>query len=355
MKKILIYGAGAIGRGFLPWVFPPSEFSYIFDDTNTALLNKLYKRGKYTTWCTIDGKYEPLTVRVGKRVPKDIDFIVTAVGARNFLGLSERFMRTETPIICCENDARLPAKMREITGNPNIFFAIPDVITSNTAPQKLLDVDPLSIVTENGTMYIEENYQEYGNAIYLDKVSMHREWMAKLYLHNTPHCIAAYLGWACGYTYLHEGLSSIHRDDPLPDKTIDDIILGVLSEMIGMVVAIYRLDREFCEQYAKKEIARFKNPLLFDPITRVAREPMRKLALSERLMGAAMLCLQAGIIPVNTIRGIVTAIYYDNPKDPDYHIMRLREKIGNEDFVQGVLHLRKEEKLYPLLMEELNG
>lgn len=333
----------------MPWVFPPSEYEYFFDDSNEKLLNKLYKRKRYTTWCTKNGKYEPLTIRVNARVPKDIDLIVIAVGARNFLGLADRFMRTETPIICCENDSRLVPRMKEITGNPNIFFAIPDVITSNTAPQKLLDIDPLSIITEDGVMYIEEEAQEFinesSNAVFLNKEDMHREWMAKLYIHNTSHCICAYLGHQEGYQYIHEAMES---------NKIYPIVEGAMMECVRMVENVYMIDSEYADSYANKELARFSNPLLYDPISRVAREPMRKLALSERLIGAAMLCMQVGIQPDNILKGIIAAIHYKEPKDPDCRIMRLFDQLTVEDFVEGILHLRSSEKLYPVLIGALN-
>jgi mannitol-1-phosphate/altronate dehydrogenase len=345
-KKVLIVGAGAIGRGHLPWVFPQSHYEFYFDDIRDGLIKKLYRRGKYTTWTTLGGHYTPLTVFVSRMVG-DVDFVITAVGTRNFLTLADRFIRTTVPIICCENDSRVVPRMRDLTGNPNIFFAIPDVITSSTAPRSLLDIDPLSLVTGPGVLYLDESAHSYiGNhslVHFLSPPDLHKQWMAKLYLHNTPHCITAYWGWAHGLTYVHECLL---------DHACRRLVEGVLLEMRQMVVAMYGVSDEFCAWYAEKEMQRFSDPLLFDPITRVAREPIRKLALSERLLGAAMLCLQCGVEPVWTVKGIVEALHYRNPRDPDHHIMQLIDTINRETFVQGVLHLRPEEHLYSYLMRE---
>lgn len=85
-----------------------------------------------------------------------------------------------------------------------------------------------------------------------------------------------------------------------------------------MVSNRYNLHPNFAHYYAEKEIARFSNPLLYDPITRVAREPLRKLAEGERLIGAARLCIQSNIIPENIIKGIRAAVAYDEPNDPDF-------------------------------------
>jgi mannitol-1-phosphate/altronate dehydrogenase len=40
-KKILIYGAGAIGRGFVPWIFPPSEFEISYVESNPKIRDLL--------------------------------------------------------------------------------------------------------------------------------------------------------------------------------------------------------------------------------------------------------------------------------------------------------------------------
>ena len=41
MKKVLIYGAGAIGRGYLPRVFTQDQFEYYFVEKNESIRNQL--------------------------------------------------------------------------------------------------------------------------------------------------------------------------------------------------------------------------------------------------------------------------------------------------------------------------
>ena len=55
-----------------------------------------------------------------------------------------------------ENDMGTVRGLKKLTGNPNIYFGIPDVITSNTAPSELLDDDPLMVVTEKGVLVLEK-------------------------------------------------------------------------------------------------------------------------------------------------------------------------------------------------------
>ena len=47
-KKILIYGAGAIGRGYVPWLFKDTNTKLYFVEKNRNLRNKLLNVKKYT-------------------------------------------------------------------------------------------------------------------------------------------------------------------------------------------------------------------------------------------------------------------------------------------------------------------
>ena len=62
-------------------------------------------------------------------------------------------------------------------------------------------------------------------------------------------------------------------------------------------------------------LQRFHNRALKDTIARVANDPLRKLRRDDRLVGAALYCLDSGIIPVEIVEGIVAALKYDNPND----------------------------------------
>lgn len=350
-RSILIYGAGAIGRGFLPWVFPESDFRISYVESDPVLCSALKRCPEFTAYLTHEGKYYPRRVSVqgvfapGEEMDRieSFDAIVTVVGPRNFFALELCLRSTEAPVICLENDASLPKAMRERTGKRNIFFGIPDVISSRTAPKKLLHNDPLAIVSENGACFVEDAAASIGGDIhYVNTAELQRQWYAKLYIHNTPHCVAAFLGSLACFDYVHESMA---------DPRICEIVTGVMNEMTRTVVARYGLDEGFSYWYRDKEISRFSNALLFDPIARVAREPFRKLGLRNRLIGAAQLALSRGIVPENLLLGIMAAFRYENPKDEDRHISCLRDALAPEDFLEIIIGLRSSEALYDLLIE----
>ena len=64
---------------------------------------------------------------------------------------------------------------------------------------------------------------------------------------------------------------------------IKDIVENAMIEVKLMLKNKYNIEEDFLDYYANKELQRFSNNLLCDPISRVAREPFRKLAKNERL------------------------------------------------------------------------
>lgn len=349
-KKLLIYGAGAIGRGYIPWVYPSNIYDYYYVEANPLLRGEIKKRGAFTTYKAFNGAYDVLRVEVsgcfepGEEIGliNDVSAVITCVGPRNFPSLEDIFREINVPVICCENDINLPRDMSERTRNPNIIFAIPDVITSSTASDKLLEVDPLAIITESGTFYADQLASGLeGDCIYLHRQELEVQWAAKLYIHNTPHCIAAYLGNILGVRYLHEAMQS---------SEADQIVEGSMKEMESMLRRSQNIDEDFLSFYSQKELSRFRNSLLCDPISRVAREPFRKLAPNDRLIGAAQRALASGIVPHNLIIGIMAAFCFDSFEDPDMHIKYLLRSLTPEEFLRTIIRLRDTEALYALLL-----
>lgn len=351
-RQLLIYGAGAIGRGYIPWVFPSENYEYFYVEANPILRGLLQERGQFTSYMTVDGEYSKQVVQIqaccapGEEASwlSTADAVVTAVGPRNFSQLRSVLSGVSIPVLCCENDATLPVQMRKWTGNDNVVFVIPDVITSNTASEELLSDDPLAIITENGECFIDAAMtpQLTGICRYVDQIDLGHQWMAKLYIHNTPHCIAAYLGSLIGVQYLHEAM-----EHPI----VGAIVEGVMIEMVKMLRIRSDLSPSFLTFYQDKELARFRNRLLFDPIARVAREPFRKLGPKDRLLGAAQLCLAAGVIPDNILTGVMAAFYFDDIDDPDAHIRYLRRSMSHEQFLRTIFKLHDGEALFILLLE----
>lgn len=350
-KNILIYGAGAIGRGFVPWLFKNHDVIFNYVDINKNLVNRLKKNKSFSSFRTKNNKYEQLKITVNDvfhfesddPILDNYDFIISCVGPRTFETISDNFLKTNSPIICFENDFDLYKRISNKSENNKIYFGIPDVIASRIAPKKLLKKDPLAIVTEDGDCYIDNAAHHLGGNIkYISKSELEIQWLAKLYIHNTPHCIAAYLGSLNNKLFLHEGMDI---------NEVYDVVFGSMMEMKKMLEQQYNLNNSFLDWYSKKELSRFSNKLLYDPISRVAREPFRKLHPNNRLIGAAQLALANGIVPINTVKGIISAFFYKSDSDPDFNIKYLVQSLSREDFLRLVIRLNKNEALFKIIMK----
>ena len=329
-KKILVYGAGAIGRGYIPWIFPADRYELSFVESNSELRGLLQAQKEFTTYRTKNGQYEKLVCKfencfdLGEENPSEYDGVITAVGPRQVYSLIDSLSNVDCPIVLFENDSKLSLELRALTDKENIYFGVPDVITSNTAPAEMLEQDPLSIVTEDGVCFVEDGAVDLGGDIsYVSQEELSKQWAAKL--------------------YIHEGMAN---------DSIYSIVEGAMNEMSRTIIKLFNLDEEFVDWYSKKELARFSNVLLYDPILRVAREPFRKLGLHDRLIGAAQLALSAGVMPDNLILGIMSAFLYDEEHDEDFHIKILINSLEREKFLKLIINVNPHEALYKLIVNK---
>ncbi len=346
-QQIIIVGAGAIGRGFLPWKFI-QHYDLVFIDSNPELVFLMNQKKEYLTVMVQDGKLVELNVPVraaftsSQFVPSEhisqTAAIFINVGPRNSREAALIVEDFSCPIILCENDPEKVDAIKNTTKLKNVYFAVPDVITSNTTVSEVLRRDHLAVSSEDGILFIDEKVKPHlqGDYVSCSKEEMFQQWTCKLFLHNTPHCIAAYLGAMAKYTYVYQAME---------DREICKIIEGIMDEMIQTLKLEWNFPAGFIDWYAQKELKRFKDPLLSDPISRVAREPLRKLERDGRLLGVAQLALSRGIVPTNTLVGIAAAIFFDNREDPDRHMSFMRSSMSVPDFLKYVLKLRSGEVL----------
>ena len=354
----LIIGAGAIGRGYIPWEL--KNFNISFFDSNLSFIESMRSQGFYTSFMSEDNKLEKLEVHfelitnnVSELLEKDFDIAFCCVGPRNIFKLPIELGNIQCPLYSLENDPECVLDLRKILDKQDIYFGVPDVITSLTASADNLKLDKLSLHTENGVLYLEDHgdipdiIKEMSPSInWINLDQMKREWDAKLFLHNTPHCIAAFFGYFHNCTYLHEALSI---------KEVAILLEGVVGEILQTLKVLTNHDHGFMEDYAAKEIRRFANPLLFDPVTRVAREPLRKLQPNGRLIGALRMAIQAGIVPTNLTIGVAAALKYDDMNDPDHQKINLLRPMGVENFIDYFLDIGLDTAESRLISEAYNN
>jgi mannitol-1-phosphate 5-dehydrogenase len=147
----------------------------------------------------------------------------------------------------------------------------------------------------------------------------------KLYIKNTGHFAIGVLGYLKGYTLM---------DEAARDPEIFDRVDAATRESAAAVVAKHGLSPEETEQYRRTFLEQMTSPFLPDDITRVIREPIRKLAREERLVGPAMLACDQRQSPGALAYVIAAAFRAVNPDDPQS--LQLQSRL-NSDGLESTL------------------
>src|SRR5439155_884549 len=129
----------------------------------------------------------------------------------------------------------------------------------------------------------------------------------KLFTHNLGHAVAAYLGHTAGLAHIHEAMA---------DAGIAAQVRGAMEEAGAGLVVRWGFSLQEQAAHAEGLMGRFANAALRDTVTRVGRDPLRKLRSDDRLVGGALLALEHGVEPRNIAAGIAAALRFDAPGDP---------------------------------------
>ena len=143
----------------------------------------------------------------------------------------------------------------------------------------------------------------------------------KLYVHNMAHVTTAFLGQYLNKTYIHEAAHDIY---------IQSIVRGCMTESCMMLSEKYQVPFSKLNAHMNDLLHRFKNSYLKDTVTRVARDPMRKLQPSDRLIGAARSCEALHITPVYLSFAIALALSFMEGEDA-LNLMETVCKIKKEE------------------------
>jgi mannitol-1-phosphate 5-dehydrogenase len=162
----------------------------------------------------------------------------------------------------------------------------------------------------------------------------------KLFVYNAGHALAAYLGWLRGHRTV---------DRAIGDPFVRPVVAGALLEGRRAILAAYpgllcgRSPDHVTDVHAPvaDALARYGNTELADPVTRVAREPLRKLGPHDRLLGpVALLRGTAHRVPAHFALGVAAALLYgygdESVTTADASAQRLRRLLG-ERGVSAVL------------------
>ena len=373
------FGAGNIGRGFLAQLFHESGLEVVFVDIAPAIVEALNTRGAYeieivgpgATRVPIDN-VRAVSGRDMVQVAEEIaaaEIVCTAVGA-NVLpyiapaiaaGLEARSNRHGAPIniLLCENlhdasrvlreavAACLPEERRDaLLANAGFVHAVVSrMVPVQTEADRTLD--PLAVRVEAYKRLPVDASAIVGEFPAIAGIEPVPDFEAhverKLYTHNCAHAVLGYLGHAAGHEYGYQALR---------DPRIAALLHAVLDETGQALIRKHGLDPEEHRAHVEDLLVRFQNEGLGDTCRRLARDPIRKLAPDDRLIGSARLCESQEVVPRALAWAIVAALQYEDAQDPAaVELQRQLRDIGREATLRRVCGIAPTENL-ALLIEE---
>ncbi len=354
----VIFGAGNIGRGFIAQLFTESGYEVTFVDVDTLLIDTFNQQQQYTIRLVTNTSSQDTTIAPVKGVLAQNQATVvqsmiqahlgaTAVGARALeqvastvaAGVMRRAdidNRSPLNLIICENlknAAHIFAQMVKVSLPPAYhaylaqYIGFVDTVIARMIPppspdQRMTDpglivAEPYKILPVDAAGFIGPIPDLVG-MIPASEFSFYTD--CKLYIHNAGHAVLGYLGYQKGYTYGYEALH---------DPQIRAIVQGAMAESRQALEKKYNRPAGELTPFVDDLLTRFENKALGDTTFRLARDPLRKLAPNDRLIGATRTVLAQNITPINLIQGIIAALQFDAPDDPlAIELQQQQQRIG---------------------------
>jgi mannitol-1-phosphate 5-dehydrogenase len=345
MKQAVVFGAGNIGRGFLGQLFSESGYSVTFIDIDQPLLDAFNQRGAYIIRLVTNDTTEEVIVSPVRAVnARDVDAVAQAVGGAEIgatavgagalkyvapavaQGIERRArdgVAEPLNLIICENLKGAAAIFRDMVkvalppGDHTYMeehIGLVDTVIARMVPPltpemraqdpSLVIVEPYKELPVDRNGFVGEPPPIVG-MIPFAPFSFFTE--RKLYIHNAGHAVLGYLGYLRGYEYGYEALA---------DEDVYFQVRGAMEESALTLHRKYRPPAGALLANIEDLLHRFGNRVLGDTNLRLGRDPIRKLARTDRLVGAALNALAEGVTPANLVIGIAAGLAFDHPDDP---------------------------------------
>ncbi len=338
--KIIIFGAGKIGRSFIGQLFSTGGFEVVFADIALPVIQEMNARKQYEV--VIKSEEEKvITVRnvraVDARntelVAKEISearILAVSVG-KNALhailpliarGIERRYANNKSnaiDIIIAENMLDASSFFREELQRclPQGFPIDQFVGLVETSIGKMVPIVPQKLVEEDPLRVFAEPY----NTLILDRKAFRnpipeveglapkeniKAWVdRKLFIHNLGHAATAY--WGYYYNPLHQYIWEA-LEVPLIYKTVRKTMLQAAD----------LLEKKYPGEFTRTDLAdhvddlleRFQNKALGDTIFRVGCDLSRKLGADDRLAGAIKLAVSLDLPYDNILNTLVVGCHF---------------------------------------------
>ena len=380
MKKSAVhFGSGSIGRGFIGKLLHDSGYQVTMLDVDDSIISSINAIGGYDLYL-INHNYQKVFIDQVSAINslkdtqgaidaiKDADIITTAVLATNLekiapilsKGLKARLQlrKAKINILACENLENNSGVLRkkvlalgEIKENDlESIAAFPDtevdrlVLKSERNGEPAIDIgDEFELVVDK-TKLVNPGVEPIKNAFYTTDI--HKYFERKLFIINTGHFWAGYVGHVYGYKVIQD----VFANKPLLRATRE-----AMKESAVLIEKKYGFSKDDLDDYISFALNRFMTPGVVDQIARVSRNPIQKIGPQERLVQPVQQLADRNLPYQQLVKGISAALLFD--LDTDQQAIELQHYIEKNGVKQTIVHftgIAEESVLFSQIMEHYN-
>ncbi len=321
-RKIVIFGAGKIGRSFIGQLFGRGGYKLVFIDVDPVITERLNSRGSYRIVIKGEKDEEIIISNLTAIKASDKQMVSETVSSAGILAVSvgKNALEKVIPVIAaglelrqnrnpgCPLDIIIAENMRDAAdfmGDQLKKYLPPDypvgklVGLIETSIGKMVPIMTLAELEKDPLVIYAEPY----NTLILDGKGFKspipdieglapknniKAWVdRKAFIHNLGHSTAAYFGY-----FRHP--QAIYIYEVLDDREVYDFTRDTMLQSAEILRIVYPDDftARDLEDHIDDLIFRFRNKALKDTIFRVGQDLARKLSTDDRFMGAIHLAMQ---------------------------------------------------------------
>lgn len=336
-NKLVLFGAGKIGRSFIAQLFSGSNYEVVFVDVNVDLINQINKRGSYKVIFRSDSDEIIDVNNIRGILFNDTDliekelfetkYIAVSVG-KNALKFVIELLSKIIPKILAENPERkfdiiLAENIRNASDMVKELFvkngvseqivknniglietSIGKMVPISTGPDTDMDVvaEPYNDLILDGEAFKNEIPKIKGLAP-KDNI---KAWVdRKLFIHNLGHAVVAYFSSVCDSSvqYIWQALEK---------KEIRDRAKEAMQEAAEVLMRLYPgvFTNEMIALHIDDLLFRFANKALGDTVYRVGCDLQRKLSPEDRLVPVIKYACENKLSYKMTLEALVSAVYF---------------------------------------------
>lgn len=320
-RKIVIFGAGKIGRSFIGQLFGCNGYNIVFVDVDSDIIALLNHQGNYRVVIKGEKEEEIIVPNVQAISALDKVKVAEAVSTAGIIAVSvgKNALEKVIPIVAealklrYQTDPEVPLDIILAENMRSAADFVKELLEKYLPSDYPIDKLVGLIETSIGKMVplmtiadLEKDplvvFAEPYNTLILDGKGFKcpipeikglapknniKAWVdRKAFIHNLGHATASYYGH-----YFHP--KAVYIYEVLDDKRVFDFTRGVMLQSAEILLAAYPDDFTLTDlvDHIDDLLYRFRNKALKDTIYRVGQDLTRKLGYDDRFMGAIHLAI----------------------------------------------------------------